>query len=145
MSSILPGGCKYPNEVFSALTSTKTLSVRGELTPASAEKGQSPYKVYDGVFSRFVFTIIQKDKNGRTTFPDGNIPVLEVPGIIENTRSAKVADTFLSLPVLNQFFLLAKETNILIQRVGNVINMLYTLIRPGSVPAKQKEPTPEDI
>lgn len=131
--------CKYPKEVYSALTSSKTFSVRGELVAADANKNQSPYKVYDGVFSRFVFTIIQKAKGKPTTFPDANISVNEIPGLIEASKAAKSADTFLSLPVIGQIFNLLKETTKLTQRVGDAINTIYFMIKGVEPPIQQQQ------
>ena len=139
-NNIKAGVCKYPKEVYSALTSTKTFSVRGELVAADANKGQSPYKVYDGVFSRFVFTIVNKQQGKPVTFPDANIPVGEIAGLIENSKSAKNADTILTLPFINQMFSLVKESTKLTKRCGQAINTIYNFIKTGKEPIKKEEP-----
>lgn len=139
------GMCKYPKEVFSALTSTKTFSVRGELFPADAIKGRSPYKMYDGVFSRFVFTIINKSKGGPTTFPDGNISVDEIPGLIENTKAAKNADTFLTLPFIGQVFSITKNTANLVKRCGDAINMVYSFMKTGKEPVRKNQTQQQNV
>lgn len=95
---------KYPKDVYTALTSTKTFSVRGELFTATAfsdeaqKKAGSPYKVYDESFSRFIFTVVEKNGD-KKTYPAGNISVNEIPEIIERSKNAKMVESLYSSPV----------------------------------------------
>lgn len=141
MEKIKAGVCKYPKEVYSALTSTKTFSVDAELFPAMAKKGESPYKVYDNSFSRLVLTIVNKTKGKPVTFPKANISAFEVPALVENSRAAKSADAFLALPFIKQIFVLLKESVGLIKKCGNAVNTVYTFITTGKKPVVKQENT----
>ena len=99
---------KYSDEVYSALTSSQTFSVRGALTAAQAystkeENVGSPYRAYNDTFSRFIFTIIKRE-NGEKIYKRGNIPVREIPEIAKLSEIAKGIDVFLSIPAIEQAF-----------------------------------------
>ena len=122
----LLNNCRYPDDVYTAFSSstqtdetgkrtgtvTKTLSVASALYPADASKGQNPRGIYDGKFSRYVFTIIKKSSNGRTEdkeAPKANITVDEIPGIVMESEAAAQVEAFLSAPVAGQLARMSKE------------------------------------
>lgn len=77
------GSMKYVYDCFTAQTSNKTFSIEPHLS-LRTEKEDSPYKIFDDSFSRFVFNIVTKGVGGVKI----NVPVELIPGIIENSRIA---------------------------------------------------------
>ena len=99
---------KYPTEIYSALTKTKTFSVTAEFTPADPytedekkKKPDAPLKAYDSDFSRFVFTIIDK-QDGNSAFKSGNINIPEVPALVNATAVARQLEALGTAPATQQ-------------------------------------------
>lgn len=121
----LLNNCKYPDDVYTAFSSsaqtgedgkrtgtvTKTLSVASALIPADAAKGQNPRAIYDGMFSRYIVTIIKKSSDGRTEEKEAvkaNITVNEISGIVMESEAAAQVDAFLSAPIAGQLARMSK-------------------------------------
>lgn len=79
----------YPKQIRSILRRGKTLGVDAELyTPIEDNpKDNSPLEMHSG-FSRFVFTLIDKDKSGNVVINKANIPANEISYIKKKTELA---------------------------------------------------------
>lgn len=133
---------KYPKDVYTAMTSTKTFSVRGELFPCSAfaddpKDASSPYKVYNETFSRFIFTVINKSPDGKKTYPSGNISVNEIPDIIRASETAKTIESMLSIPLFSMLYGIMEETNSSTEKIICGLQNLFYFVKNGKLKPKK--------
>ena len=142
------GNNKYPKEVFSALTSNKTISVTGKFVSANGrpdernKKTTSPYKIYNQSFSLFKFSVLVKDETGKYRSAAANIKIDEVPDIVEMTEVARHIDTLARVPVIKELLATsrwtAKKLNAVDKTMKGSFGVIASLVKTGNVPA----PTP---
>lgn len=134
---------KYPTEIYSALTKTKTFSVTAEFTPADPytedekkKKPDAPLKAYDSDFSRFVFTIIDK-QGGNSAFKSGNINIPEVPALVNATAVARQLEALGTAPATQQIQSVLSGVEAGIDKVMKNLSFIYYHIRHGKPKPKQ--------
>lgn len=131
---------KYPRAVYTAKTTTKTLTVEPALIAASAfgddeRRVESPYLVFDSTFSRFKFVILNLE-NGKYKPYTANVKAANIAGIIRNSEAAKNADSLLTTAGIRQFFDLSCIAIKKADGIAKGLQNLYFFMKYRKLPEK---------